>query len=131
MHYNLVNESMSVKKSSKTPKVGMCATMFCGSDRWPMVITEVISKSTVRAAMMSDTDYRWTKKEHDSDGNEFLPSDALDNYTKTDPVSLDKEPTGRIYSFRKNHRWVEKGNSMWSTGVIHLGEADEYRDPNF
>jgi len=130
MHYNLINEAMNARKSVKTPKVGMCGTMFCGSDRYAMVVTEVISKTKIRATMMSDKDYQ-APKDLDEDGNEFLPESSMADYSRLNAMTLESEPRGKVYSFRKNHRWIEKGGSLWGTGSIHLGSAENYRDPSF
>lgn len=131
MHYNLVNEAMSCKKSSTNPTVGMCGTMFCGSDRWPMVVTEVLSKKKIRLAHMSSKDYNLTEKKKDQEGNEYLPDACMREYARVSHEDNKIVPDGKIYTFRKNHRWMEEGSSLWSTGAVHLGEADEYRDPSF
>ena len=130
MHYNLVNEAMNGKMSLTNPKVGMCATQFCGSDRWPYVVTEVISKNKIRVDGMNDFHYS-SEKIIDENGAEFLYPKMMGYYTKITEDGKTMVPTGKIYTYRKNKRWIREGKDMWDTGAIHLGKADEYRDPNF
>ena len=65
------------------------------------------------------------------DGTESLPNNALGHYVT---ISEDKKsivPFGKIFTYRKNKRWMHEGDDLWGTGAIHLGKADEYRDPDF
>jgi len=138
VHPNMVNEAMNLK-AIETPQVGMVATMFCGSDRWPMVCTEVLAKNKVRAALMADSDYAYVS----ANNSKYLPEDRLftRNYfiePKEGAYTLNNgkvvkqlEPRGKVYTLRKNHRWMEAGHDMWSVGGVHFGHADEYRDPDF
>jgi len=130
MHYNLVNESLYGKMSSTNPEVGMCATMFVGSDRWPYVVTEVFTNKKIRVAMMSTDDYD-SEKIVNGRGEEFLPSYLMRKYAKVSDDMKTIVPSGDIFTYRKNYRWMKEGSEMWGTGAIHLGKADEYRDPNF
>lgn len=139
VHPNMVNEVMNLK-AIETPQVGMVGTMFCGSDRWPMVCTEVLSKNKVRAEMMADADYTFVS----ANNSKYLPDDRLfsrNYFIETDESSSYKvsngkvvkklEARGKVYTLRKNHRWMEAGHDMWSVGGVHFGHADEYRDPDF
>lgn len=108
--------------------VGLCGTEFCGSDRWPMVITEIISPKCVRVASMTDDDYN-SNRPHDEYGNEFLYD--MSAYVRVNNERTKIEPKGNIYKLRKNGRWLKEGANLWSTGAVHFGEADEYRDPSF
>ena len=130
MHYNLVNEYLNGKMNITEPKVGMCATMFCGSDRWPYVVTEVISPNMVRLCQMEDIDY---EREKDIDKNkvEWLRGYFMSKYTKVNDDLTSIIPRGEIFTLRKNGRWIEKGHDAWGTGAIMIGAADLYRDPNF
>ena len=133
MHYNLVNEYMTAKKSSVKPYVGMTATMFVGSDRYAMVVTEVLGKNKIRVDHMLDEHYNDKVKASlkDSDGNEFLLTNQMQKYTTVNEDCTSIVPTGVIYTYRKNKRWMEQGCGMWGTCAIRLGYADNYRDPNF
>ncbi len=128
MHYNLVNESMNAKMSSTKPFVGMCGTMFCGSDRWPYVVTEVFTNKKIRMTSMSDEDYN-SNRPTNEDGIEFLYN--IGNYVKINDDKTKIIPKGKIYTYRKNKRWICQGKNAWETGSIHLGKADLYRDPDF
>lgn len=125
MHYNMVNEAMNLKKSITDIKVGMCGTMFCGTDRWPIVVTEAISKKKIRVVMMNDNDYHNNIKTDENGVDCLDPSIVEMNYV------VQGTPLGKIYSYRRNMRWIQEGHDMWETGAIHIGKADEYRDPDF
>ena len=126
MHYNLVNEYMNCKVSSLEPVVGMAATMFVGSDRYAMVITEVISPKKIRVDHMDNSDYN-TLNENDKMQN--LSKKQMMNYVNVTDKTI--TPSGDIFSYRKNHRWIKEGQDLWGTGSIHLGHAENYRDPSF
>ena len=128
MHVNVINESMGIRKSETDDiRVGMAATMFVGSDSYAMVVTEVISPKKIRAAHMMSEDYS-TLNEEDED-IQFLSKEQMKKYVRvTDTTIL---PMGKIYSYRKNKRWIVEGHGLWDTGGIHLGHATEYRDPSF
>lgn len=130
MHYNMVNEVMNAKVSSTTPKVGMCATQFVGTDRWPYVVTEVLGKNKIRVEHMNSFHYT-SEKEIDENGIEFLPKKMMGYYTTITEDGKTMVPVGEIYTYRKNKRWMPAGKDMWGTASIHLGKADEYRDPDF
>ena len=35
------------------------------------------------------------------------------------------------YTLRKNGRWMPQGEGMWGTSSVHIGHAENYRDPSF
>ena len=110
--------------------VGLCGTMFVGSDRYPIVITEVISQKEVRVEDMHDIDYSNNMRKDDND-NDYLTNDTMRNYAKVNPDRTGFVSIGDIYKLRKNGRWIKKGHGLWETGAVHFGCADEYRDPSF
>ena len=130
MHYNLVNEYLHGKMNVKEPKIGMCATMFCGTDRWPMIVTEIISPKVIRVDYMSNDEYDHEKITTE-DGVEFFPNYMTCKHVKINEDMTSIVPEGKIYTLRKNGRWMPKGHGMWETGAIMLGVADMYRDPDF
>ena len=130
MHYNMVNEVMSAEMSSTNPVVGMCATMFVGSDRYAMVVTEVINKKKIRVDHMNIEHYNGEKRKDDS-GAEFIPLHKMNAYAEVNDECTSIVPCGQIYTYRKNKRWMPAGSGLWETCSIHLGKADNYRDPNF
>ena len=130
MHINMLNEAMSCKMSVTEPKFGMCATMFAGSDRYAMVVTEVISKDKIRVDHMAASDYQG-EKYTDETGAEFIPIFDMCKYAKVNDDQTGFTSRGKIYTLRKNHRWMPKGESLWGCSAIHLGKAEEYRDPSF
>lgn len=131
MHINVVNEAMGVKKSINTGiKVGMGATMFVGSDEYPMVITEVISNKKIRVAHMHDGDYE-CNKHITTNGIEFIPNEHMYKYVRVNDTATNIVPIGEIFTLRKNGRWMKEGAGLWETGGIHIGKAEEYMDPSF
>jgi len=131
IHINEINEVMNCSKSKKNNLyVGVCGTQFVGSDRYAVVITEIISPKCVRVAHMRDADYPHNIKQ-DSNGNDYLEPSIVKNYVSLDTDRTSIKPIGRLFRLRKNGRWIQEGNDLWSTGAVHFGEADEYRDPSF
>ena len=125
---SMVNEVIGVRKSDNNVYVGLCGTQFVGSDSYAVVITEIISPKSVRIANMTDADYN-NNRLTDENGNEFLRD--MSNYVHVNKERTAIVPNGVIFKLRKNGRWVQEGNSLWATGGVHFGYAEEYRDPNF
>lgn len=129
MRVSMINEAMSCNASEKNHLyVGLCGTKFVGSDRYAVVITEVISPKCVRVDNMSNNDYV-NNRRTDEYGNEFIMD--MRHYSHVNAERTKIEATGKVYKLRKNGRWIVDGDSLWSTGGVHFGEADEYRDPCF
>lgn len=129
MHINMMNESMNCKVSeNKNLYVGLCGTQFVGSDRYAVVITEVVSPKCVRVEYMTDADYNSTRPT-DAFGNEFIYN--MGSYVRVNEDRTKIVAKGKLFKLRKNKRWIIDGNDLWATGAVHFGEADEYRDPSF
>lgn len=129
IHVNQINEVMNCKSSNNAGLyVGLCGTQFVGSDRYAVVITEVISPKCVRVAHMLNYDYN-NSRAQDENGNESITN--MNGYIKLNENRTKIEARGDIFKLRKNNRWIREGQSLWSTGVVHFGAADEYRDPSF
>ena len=131
IHYNEVNEAMNCKSSVKNNiKPGMGATMFCGSDRYAMVVTEVISPKKIKVAHVLDSHEDKFVDENEID---FLPEELLEEYKKFVPDEYGYRGfyVPRTYTLRKNGRWMEEGKGLWETCSIHIGVAENYRDPSF
>ena len=63
---SMINEVMGVQKSDNSNLyVGLCGTMFVGSDRYAMVITEVISSKVVRVDHMNDEEKSIMRKKEE------------------------------------------------------------------
>ena len=132
IHENELNEAMNCKVSVKNQIIpGMGATMFCGSDRYAMVVTEVVSPKTIKVAHCLDA--HEDKFVEDDNGIEMLPIEMVDEYKKFVPDKYGHcgFNVPREYSLRKNGRWMPKGVGMWETCSIHIGKAESYRDPSF
>ena len=132
IHYNEVNEVMNCKMAiTNNLKPGMGATMYCGSDRYPMVVTAVLSPKKIMVAHVLDA--HEDKFTTDKNGVQMLPQEYLDKYKefKPDKYGYCGFYVPREYSYRKNGRWMPKGKGMWETSSIHIGCADSYRDPSF
>ena len=132
IHYNQVNEFMNGKIALlKDIKPGMAATMFCGTDRYAMVVTEVISPKTIKVAHLQN-DFE-ADLITDENGIMWLPEILLDTYKSFVP-----DENGYCgfyvpitYTLRKNMRWMPKGQDMWGTSSVMIGKAENYRDPEF
>ena len=126
-----INEVMSCRISVKDNlEIGMAATMFVGSDRYAMIITEVLGPKKIRVDHMDDTDYK--EIENYTDGNvQILRGTRMIKYAKISEDGTHWEGTGKIYTLRKNGRWMPEGEGLWGTCSIHIGNADNYRDPSF
>lgn len=119
---------MGINKSEiKNIKVGMAATMFVGSDRYAMVVTEVISQKKIRLSHMMNEDYS-TLNENDNN-IQMLSKNQMKKYIYVTDTSI--IPIGVVYSYRKNKRWIAEGSGLWEISGIRLGHATEYRDTSF
>ena len=131
MHYNQLNEFMNCKKSVTENIVpGMGATLYCGSDRYPMVVLEVVSPKHIRVAHVF--------REHEdkfieNDGIEMLPEELLSKYEYMKHADKFSSSYAHAldYTYRKNYRWMPQGSDMWGTCSIHVGKTDSYLDPCF
>ena len=128
---SMIGEVMNCKKSDNSNLyIGLCGTMFVGSDSYAVVITEVISPKEVRVADMLDEDYN-SEKITDENGCEYIPAYRMPKYAKVTEDLTKFESIGEIYKLRKNGRWIKKGCGLWETGGVHFGHSENYRDPNF
>ena len=126
---SMLGEAMNCSKSEKDYLyVGLCGTRFVGSDRYAVVITEIISPKAVRVANMKKSDYN-NNRQTDGYGNEYIYD--MSGYVRVNNERTKIEPIGNVFKLRKNGRWIVDGDGLWSTGAVHFGEADEYRDPSF
>jgi len=132
IHYNEVNEVMNCSKSLTENIVpGMGATMYCGTDRYAMVVVEVLSSKKIKVAYVDDYFNEFTTNEN---GVDMLPQSRIDlmkTWKDYDPSYGNSHGFLHIYTYRKNGRWMPSGKDMWDTCSIHIGKADEYRDPDF
>lgn len=133
MHYNLLNECMNCQMSSTEPKVGMLATMFCGSDRYAMVVTEVINNKKIKIDYLYCSDFYLTNNTYTDNKTkcDFLNDAELIKFVMPNKNRTGWEGTGKIYTYRKNKRWMPFKSECWGTCSIHLGKAENYRDPSF
>ncbi len=83
------------------PTVGLGATYYCGSDRYPCTVIQVIN------------DKRIVIMQHPG---RIRSADKTDTYTVT---------------LRKNGKWHRVGTKHYHTGYYVLGERDSYMDPSF
>ena len=125
----LFNEFMSCRVSIVDDiKIGLAATRFVGTDRYAAVVTEIISDKRIRIADMEDDDYNSLD---DKVKVQMLEAVRMKKYTSLDKDRKSWIIVGDIFSYRKNGRWIKEGDDLWDTSAIHLGHAENYRDPNF
>ena len=99
IHVNCLNEVMSCKASVTKPMVGLAATMFVGSDRYAMVVTDVLSDKKIMVTHMYDEDY---KTLNEKDAIQILDSSVMGKYTYLTEDKKHILPIGIVYSLRKN-----------------------------
>ena len=116
-----INEVMNTR-ADETPKVGMPATIFVGSDRYAMIVLEVLSPKRVIITHMKDDDYDKYEKNPEA----FDGKTVIEKYK-----SIDTYCEGIEYTLRKNGRWLPKGSGLRDTCSARFGAAENYRDPCF
>ena len=132
IHVNELNEAMNCSKSVKNTIVpGMCGTMYCGSDRYAVVVTEVLSAKRIKVAHLLDKHEPYIRC--NDEGVDILSPEFVEDYKQfvPDQYGYCGYHVPRIYTLRKNGRWMPAGKGMWETCSIHIGHAENYRDPNF
>lgn len=122
MKASLIGEYMGRKGECVEPEVGMAATYFIGSDRYPMVVTAVINKRKICIAHMDKSDYE-NFLVTDENNIQRIAASRIDDYIA--------HANDTVYTKRKNGRWVPEGESLWAPGGIEIGTADYYLDPCF
>ena len=126
-----INEVMNTQ-ADENPEVGMGATMFVGSDRYAMVVTEVLSPKKVKIAHVpNDMEDKFVT---DENGVMRLPEELLNEIIEMGNKKLDFGTpyyAGIEYTLRKNGRWLPKGAGLWETCSVRFGHAEDYRDPCF
>ena len=126
-----INEVMNTK-ADENPEVGMGATRFVGSDRYSMVVTEVLSPKKVKVAHVPNE--MMEKFITDENGVMRLPKKCLDEIIKMGEREYEFSGpyyAGIEYTLRKNGRWLPKGLGLWETCSVRFGYAEDYRDPCF
>lgn len=123
---------MNCKASVKNQIVpGMGATMYCGTDRYAMVVIEATSPKNIKVAHVYDEDENTFIN---TNGIQMMPQDILEKYANMKdwtPCCGQSWGVKLPYTLRKNGRWMPKGKGMWETCSIHIGCVDSYRDPCF
>ena len=112
-----LNEVMNCSKSEKDNLyVGLCGTQYVGSDRYPVVITEVISPKSVRVCWLEDIDFEHNLLK-DKNDNDYIK--VIGNYVHLNKDLTKIEPNGKVFKLRKN------GSSTW--GLL-FGEKTHQED---
>jgi hypothetical protein len=104
--------------------------MFVGSDQYAMVITEVISPKVVRVDYINNDDYQ-NNIMKDENGSDYIPVYRMSGYAKVNDERTGFVSSGTIFKLRKNGRWIREKDSLWGTGAVHFGKANNYMDPSF
>jgi ribosomal protein S13 len=127
-----INEVMSCQASEKKNiEIGMAATYFVGSDRYAMVVTEILGPKKIRVARMEDEDYNDLENYTDNKNIQILRGTRMMKYVQISEDGKSWEGIGKIYTLRKNGRWMAEGQGLWGAGSVHLGHAETYLDPCF
>lgn len=120
-----INEVMNTKVN-ENPEVGMGATRFVGSDRYAMVVTEVLSSKKVKIAHVPKE--LLEKFVTDENGVMRLPEEYLNDIIARGNKKMQFGTpyyAGIEYSLRKNGRWLPKGEGLWGTCSVRFGYAED------
>lgn len=115
-----LQEGMNRSGEDLKPMVGMTASMYVGSDIYPMVIVGIKTPKQIEVLHL---DHDFEKYVENTDEGQFVKKDVLQKLIK----STNKE----IFKLRKNGRWLPQGTGLHGTGGLRIGEAEYYRDPSF
>jgi hypothetical protein len=99
-------------RTNTAPEVGMDATITYVTDRVPTTIVAVSASGKAVTV--------WDGKAVKGWG--WSP--------EAEELFFDDSPEHRVFTLRKNGRYVEKGQDQKGTGLL-IGVKDEYRDPSF
>lgn len=113
---SLVNLITANTKNPNAPTVGMGGTVLMWSDRYPVTVVEV-SKSGKSVTVQDDTFTRTDKN----------GMSECQDYTFTPNPNGSK----RVFTLRKNGRFVAEGSGMKTGEVLALGRRDRYYDYSF
>ncbi len=100
-----------------TPEIGMGATSGYGADCYPHTII-AISKSGKEITVQADLHH---------------PIAEGFDYYSNQKYTYTPDPNGstRVYTLRKNGRWILKGESLKNGGRLGIGHRRYYQDPSF
>lgn len=106
-------------KNLITPAVGMGATYCIGSDRYAGTIVHVSPSG------------REVSFQKDHATNIAPPEERCIGGTQDYSYEPNHFADVRVYTLRKNGRWVLKGCSMVGFGTLSIGARNHYMDPSF
>lgn len=117
---SLVNGLM-VGGKQKVPELGMGATILMWTDRHAATVTAIVKRDKHGYPEMieikEDVSHR-TDKNGMSESQEYA-------------FEANPEARARLFSLRKNGRWIEVGQAMKGGQAIAIGFRDEYHDYSF
>jgi hypothetical protein len=107
------------------PVPGMGATQGVGSDRYPYTV-DWVSPNLRRVVL------RRCEFERTDDAGPFTENQHYRFFEETDTLERARlSGEGRVYTLRKNGRYVMQGQPMRGGSSFTLGHRDAYRDPSF
>lgn len=118
-----------MRQTNFTIEPGMGATMYVGSDRYAMVVTEVLTPKKIKVAHMTDNDEQNNLIE-DENGIQRLSELLMEKYADGSD-KLNSYYKGTVYTLRKNGRWMPAGAGMNETCGVRIGRAETWLDPSF
>jgi hypothetical protein len=108
---------MTTTKEKNSPSVGMGATSGFNGDAYPYTVIEVLSPKTIA---VTQDNHRVIEK--DAGFKEGSIECEFETNWYDEPIFVTK---------RKNGRWVQKGQDMWSAFSFVLGKRIYARNPHF
>jgi hypothetical protein len=116
MEGSLFNHMMA-NSNNPQPSIGMGATRILYTDRHAGTIVSVNEKTLI-----------WRR---DAANRILSNEESFMNDSQSYEFASDPNGTEYIFTLRKNGRWVQKGESMYSGTKLSIGHRSEYYDFSF
>jgi len=101
------------------PEVAMPATFLSYSDRNPGTVIRIISDKCIE---VETCDWKVVGGPYEI---------GEERKYKYFPNKITEKSNGRLFTLRKNGKWIEKGSAMNTGTAIMLGTRERYQDPSF
>lgn len=123
-----MNQIISEVYASSKPEVGTPATFMGYSDRNPGTVARVISPKQIVVIPCTYKAVGGPYNYGDDIEYEYFPQTNDELQKLSDDLNLHQE---RIYTLRKNGKWVMKGCDMNQGMSVLIGTRGKYYDPHF
>lgn len=119
-------DTVILPPGGQDPAVGLAATLYVGSDRYPLKVVEVKGTNNKRVTVARVEHY-------DTDAVIYQRETGGYGWHKVIDVTAPSVVLGRreVFTLRKNGLYVLEGQGLRSGWVVNFGRAVDYRDPHF